>query len=282
MTTRRIVLAFDIERSGATNEYDTIAIGASVVNQDFEELDSLFLPGYFPQKARNQKTLDDYWKSTKEHVIVEPILTITADETVFEPKCWTEFWSKNLETLETLKYTGPLTKQQRQKEMIEQFQNFRANWESWANENNYEYLLVSDNNVFDGGFINQMIYEHLPDAKPIPYYASTGEYSLFVETYSAQKGLLMYVDPEFTQEWGLTDRINKLFDVPELQKSYDHNPVNDAYTIAVDQQILFAIQNRSIELRNDIEQSVCNSSESCSLTESYYSTSESSQPFGFC
>lgn len=62
----KIVLAFDIERAGGTPEYDTIAIGASVVDQDFNLLDELFLPCFYDEITR------------------------------FESVCWEGFWSKNL------------------------------------------------------------------------------------------------------------------------------------------------------------------------------------------
>jgi len=46
------VLAFDIERSGATSwNGEIIGIGASVVNDKFIEVDRLFLPLYFPGKT---------------------------------------------------------------------------------------------------------------------------------------------------------------------------------------------------------------------------------------
>ena len=84
----RFVLAFDIERSGATTEYDTIALGASVVDSNFKELDRYYCNCYFPK------------------------------ETKFEPRCWEQFWSKHLETLDLLVYTGDKTKLEREKEMI--------------------------------------------------------------------------------------------------------------------------------------------------------------------
>ena len=78
-----LVLAFDIERSGSTDEYDTIAIGASVVDENLEELDSLLLLNYRP------------------------------NETQFEDRCWEQFWSKHQEILDKLEYTGTLTKEER-------------------------------------------------------------------------------------------------------------------------------------------------------------------------
>uniref|UniRef100_A0A6C0EKZ9 Exonuclease n=1 Tax=viral metagenome TaxID=1070528 RepID=A0A6C0EKZ9_9ZZZZ len=216
MTT--IVLAFDIERSGATNDHHTIGIGASVVNGNFEELDQLFLPGHIP------------------------------DETNFEQRCWDEFWSKYPDKLKELEYHGDKDMQNRQEEMITQFQKFRAKWEDIAKENGWTLELVSDNNVYDGGFINEMLFTHTNEL-PIPY-NTKGKYKPFWETHSEQRGLLMAVDPSFTSPWGFTKRIAELYDVPEMKVSHDHNPANDAYTIAFEHQVLFGIRDGRIKRRS--------------------------------
>jgi len=220
-----LVLAFDIERSGGRAEHETIGIGASVVDSDFKELEYIFLPGYFP----------------KTHLT----------PTVFEQRCWNEFWSKQGETLNILEYKGPLGKTERQREMIEHFQQFRANWEKYAVENKCTLELVADNNVYDGGFLNELICQHT-SGLPIPYTASRPQkYKSFWETHSEQRGLLMGVDPSFKNNWGLGKRINELYDVPEMRKNHDHNPANDAYTIAFEQQVLLGIRDGRIQLRDD-------------------------------
>jgi hypothetical protein len=218
-------LAFDIERSGATSQYDTIGIGAAVVNQNLELVESLFLPGYFPTGPDSNK---------------------------FEDRCWNEFWSKNLAQLDALRYSGTLNKKDRQSEMIREFQAFRSKWELKAKSEKAEFYLVSDNPIFDGGFINEMIFEHLPGILPIPYGASDQEYSAFLDTHSQQKGLLMDVCPEFISNWGLSQKITQIFQVPEQILAHDHRPDHDAYTIAWDQQILFAIRDRRVKKHGDI------------------------------
>lgn len=219
--TQRIVLAFDIERSGGRVMDDTIAIGASVVDEHFHELDFLFLPAYYPQNTRCP--------------------------TKFEPRCWNEFWVKHQPTLATLEYKGQLSKHQREEEMIKEFHAFRAKWEAYADAKGIEYLLVSDNPIFDGGFINDLLYKHMPNVLPIPYRASTQKYDSFLDTHSEQRGLLFSVDPSHTKNWGVTRRIGEIYDVPAVKKRHDHNPANDAYTIAHEQQVLFAIQEGRIQ-----------------------------------
>jgi len=226
-----LVLAFDIERSGATDQFTTIAIGCSVVNEQFEELDRLFLPGYIPRMIG------------------------------FDPKCWSEFWTNNDKQLELCTYLpGELSRYgsnvvpYRQKEMITEFQNFRAKWEAKAKEMGAKLELVSDNNVFDGGFINQMIFTHLPKVLPIPYSASIPqEYGTFYETHSQQRGLLMALkDPTFEGNMGFSKRIFELYDVPPCTIPHHdhHHPCNDAYNIAYDQQVLHGIRKGIYKLKN--------------------------------
>ena len=220
------ILAFDIERAGATNEYDTIGIGACVLKCDFDsdspmiqqttsiiEVDRLFLPGYFVG-------------------------------TTFEKRCWDEFWSKNQDQLEILKYSGPLTHEQRQKEMIESFQAFRAKWESKASEEGVEYFLASDNSIYDGGFLNLMIEKYTTNL-PMPYSAKTQKYSHLIDVHNFQRGLLMMVDSEFKRNtwWGLSNRIRELYKTPSPDVLHDHNPANDAHNIAHDLCVVFGIQS---------------------------------------
>jgi hypothetical protein len=212
----KYALAFDIERSGALPEHQTIAIGACVVNEAFEKVDELLLVNYRP------------------------------DETKFEQRCWDEFWSKHSDVLDALQYTGLLTLKEQDKHMITELQVFRAKWEERCDANADVLVLVSDNNVFDGGYINQLIHEHLPGKMPIPYSAGKQEYDTFLEVHSMQGGLLMAVDPTFTSDWSFGNRIAELYDLPEKQIEHDHNPVNDAYTIGYDYMILMGIRDGRI------------------------------------
>lgn len=57
----------------------------------------------------------------------------------------------------------------------------------------------------------------------------------------------MAVDPYFKSDWGLTNRIFELYDVERPSINHDHNPANDACTIAYDQQVLFGIRDGRIK-----------------------------------
>lgn len=217
----KLALAFDIERSGATSEYETIALGASVVDENFKELDKFIFCNYVPA------------------------------ETKFEPRCWSEFWDKpkNQEVLKTLEYKGTSkTKEERETEMINAFMEFRAKWEKHAKDNGHQLTVYTDNNVYDGGFVNQLMMDRTSKL-PLPYTADSQEYDSFFETHSMLRGVLTVADPTFDSDWGLSNRIREIYDVPEMKKSHTHNPADDAYTIAFDAQIVNGIKAGRIRQR---------------------------------
>jgi hypothetical protein len=205
----KLVLAFDIERSGATDEYETIAIGASVLDENLKELDNFLYLNYYPS------------------------------ETKFEPRCVKEFWSKHTDILSSLTYKGTLSKEDNEKEMINSFQQFRSKWENYAKENSHQLYFVSDNTLYDGGFVNQLIYKHMKGTLPIPYSASTQEYEDFFESTSIIKGILLSND--LSDDWNLWNKLKTIYDLPESKIKENHNPTNDAYNIAFKTQILLNI-----------------------------------------
>lgn len=222
---KHLVLAFDIERSGGRRCDHIIGIGASVVDENGEELDSFCARGPFPQ------------------------------HNTFEPRCWDEFWSKEEEKLTELKTASAYefmvsTVRSWGKFAVGRFQTFRATWEKKARSNGWKLELVSDNNVYDGGFVNMAIES---DILGIPYTASeidgSQQYASFWETHSEQRGLLMAIDPEFKENSsGHSQRIEELFDCSSLPEKYDHddNPAHNAYSIAREQQILLGIRDGRI------------------------------------
>jgi len=211
---KSLVVAFDIERSGSTFDYDTLAIGAVCMNENFEELDRYYCNCYFP------------------------------DQTVFEPRCVKEFWSKHPETLANLTYIGKLSKVEREAEMIQGFHAFRQKWEKYAVANSYQYYLVSDNNVYDGAFINHLMVKHMPGVLPLPYTASTQSYETFFETHSMTKGLLLAHG--VMADWGVTNQLALIYSMPTRTIFHDHNPVNDAHSIAFDMHCLLQIGSGKI------------------------------------
>jgi hypothetical protein len=219
----KVTLAFDIERTGPTTEYDTIAIGASVVDETFHELDSLYLPAYFPL------------------------------ETQFEKNCL-EFWNNNLEVLKSLTYEGELNKTQREKDIVTKFQEFREKWENTCKKLGHTLVLVSDNCVYDGGFINALIYKHLPNSLPIPFTVSDRKYDAFYETTSMKHVLKNILGVKTNKE--LFTELKKVVDYPPKKYSHTHNPAHDAYGIAFDYQLFFqtsSMFNCKIEDNTNVE-----------------------------
>lgn len=221
MTTHNYVLAFDIERSGPTKDYDTIGIGATVLCFDFsdksslslKEVDRLFLPGCFA-------------------------------ETKFEQKCWDEFWGKDEQKVQLadLRYEGSLSPLERQKEMINAFQDFRTKWELKAEAEQANYYLVTDNAIYDGGFLNDFLMTHTK-LEPMPMTASTQRYGSLYDIDQMLNGFLMAVDPKWTpRSYGMTSRIRKLYDIKAPNIPHDHNPANDAHNIAYDFCALMGIK----------------------------------------
>ena len=203
-----VILAFDLERAGATVEYDTIALGASVIDEKGNELANLFIPGYFPEKTK------------------------------FEERCWDEFWSKNTDILDLLKYEGELSPVEVEKEMITNFHQFRKHWEDFATQNNCEFYLVTDNISFDVTFINLMMFKHLPGVLPIPYSASSQKYSSVIDICQMARGFA--ADPNYAKKWGFNDHLDKILeghlkDAKKVLplKAKEHKPDIDAHYIAV-------------------------------------------------
>lgn len=218
-TKPKLVLAIDIERSGGRSEHDTIAIGSTVIDEEFNELDRF-----------------------------ERCIYIHS-ETNFEQRCWDEFWSKNTDALNQLVYKGnKMSKENRENDMINAFQSFRAKWEQYATDNDMELTLYSDNNVYDGGYINNLICKYT-DQLPIPYTSGSQKYASFYETGSMFKGILAVVDPSYSKGWGYSNRIRELYNVPEMTREHNHTPADDAYTIAFDAQIINGIQRGKITLK---------------------------------
>jgi len=223
--TRPLVLAVDIECTGARAPIGAvIAVGASVVSPDLQEMRSMLVSGYIP------------------------------NVTPMEPRCWNEFWSKNTAILDKLVYTGsdPQTPESLGKMMIEKFQSFRAEWEAFAKAAGRELILCTDSPAFDVSWLNAMIEEHIPAGSPMSmpllYNASDGGYEGVVDVHSMQRGWLAAMDPAGTGP--LWKRFSERYAVPEKLKAHTHMPDEDAYGIAFEMQAMLAVQRGRIGRRD--------------------------------
>lgn len=207
------VLGFDIERSGGTGDYDTIAIGATVINTNFAILGSYLGKSY------------------------------DRTQTTFESRCYNDFWLKHMDVLRMLHDDRDIPYAQKQKEMIVGFVEFVRKWEIAAQSNGVKLYKVSDNLSFDVHFINSLIHQHYGDQMlPFPYQFSTQQYGKVFETHSMIKGLLFgvsglvdlgsdQVGRSHVQK--LSTRLQILYpDLPKCPVPADHMPHRDAQNIA--------------------------------------------------
>lgn len=188
------------------------------------------------------------------------------NHTVFERRCWDQFWSKHPEMLKVLEYKGPFNKKEMEYHAMLRLNDFRAKWQEIAEKEGCRLVVVADNVSFDIGMIDQLMKRWLPKKRPSVYKVSRGSDTADARynggtpcTHSMQKGLLAAVDPlwlfsdakdsesewiewllaegELTEEekpkfWSLTARIRYLYGIPKPPVEHDHNPANDAFTIA--------------------------------------------------
>lgn len=223
-----VVLAFDIERTGAKPEHETIAIGISVVNENFKQLDSWLIVGYIPRPIPEDGTAPEG----------------------FEVSPWEEFWCDKQEHLEKLSIVPypqqkpqQKTQQETQQKMIIQFQEFRKKWEYRASVEGFKLEVCCDNPVYDGWFINEMLCQYLPEYHPLPYASRQISYQPLWDTDSMLRGLLATADPTYKNNWGLSNRVREIYDVET--EDIDH----DAYNIACDAQIVLGVRDCRIHRR---------------------------------
>jgi hypothetical protein len=188
-----------------------------------------------------------------------PIISLPYEKslstTLFEERCWKEFWSTRVETLEKLK-SEQAFRTDTEAIARDLLSRFREKCEDYAKENGYKLIIASDNVSYDIGNLNQF-----QRFMPFLYRLTDEGYNgVPACTTSMQKGLLSVVDPvwlSFIKErdadidwvnwlvennirdekgtvkwWSLTHRIRYLYHLPEPEVEHDHLPNNDAYTIA--------------------------------------------------
>ena len=202
------VLAFDIERAGATEEFDTIAIGATVLDSNYVALGSYLSTCYVPGETR------------------------------FEKKCYDEFWSKHKHILKALENVDTkLSRKEKEKQMITGFVDFVKAWENKAQQQHVQLHRVCDNSPFDVHFINILIYEYYNSTlNPFPYQFNTRQYGSLWETHSMMKGFLLATnnaEKARSKNWGFSGIIRKMYPhLPKCAITQDHMPHHDAHVIA--------------------------------------------------
>lgn len=215
-------MALDFEKLGRTRKYGVCGFGASVVGPDFKQLDKLFCP----MKIKGA---------------------------VFQTSCYESFWKDKKDLMKQLEYLGDEknTQDDVEREAFEQFHKFRLKWEAKAKQDGAILEVVSDNMIYDGAILNDWYGKYMPDAHPMPYTATDGEYSGHVwETDSMLRGLLIGAGVYHPSPWGLTDAVRNMFDVPKPEIEHTHLPHEDAYSIAFDHQIVLGVMNGTVKKRS--------------------------------
>lgn len=137
--------------------------------------------------------------------------------TDFEQKCWEEFWSKNISTLQKLK-EGAVSP-------AEGIKNFISILDGY--EQDYDVMIVTDNPSFDVGFINYYLATYL-GRNPLTY-DSFGKYRPIFDTDCYTRGVLhMQYDNKWTSDRDVIAHLN--IDISEFT-SHSHTPQDDAIRI---------------------------------------------------
>ncbi len=238
-----IVLAFDTEctgqKLGPNGVGEVIALGVSVVDEDGHELDGFTFGCYRERETNNHEQ--------------------------FEKRCWDEFWMYSKDKLKEFEFDKNVTVVEQAKRMTLKFQEFRAKWETYAREHNMEYVIVGDNNVYDGEKMNQLIYRFTDDTG-LPYSASKycspfprvdnetamQHYECFDQTDSMKRGFLMAYNMNRRFPVNRFEDLADEYEFLPRERVYDHSPQNDAYCIARDRQLLNVLSKGKLKRKREL------------------------------
>jgi hypothetical protein len=140
-------------------------------------------------------------------------------EKEYEEKCIKNFWQKNPEA-----YKFVQTNMVEPKIAIEKFTDFLGQVERNYNQNG-QLRIVSDNPRFDVAWLNHYIDEYT-DRHTLDH-NMFGDYRFVWDINSMMKVLLSITRRNINADWGLADRLGF-----KSRWIADHNPLNDARTIA--------------------------------------------------
>ena len=174
--------------------------------------------------------------------IHEFLATSYHEETIFTKKCWSEFWSKNPEAL--LGLVDCPQKVSNTSELTELFYNFYT--DVW----HQQMTFISDNPGFDIGELNA---ELNCLGKSSLYTDQYGKYHKIKDVVGVQEGIIRARNNGVSPEWGLSQFIREQYatgtKLPLIE--HDHNPVNDAHSIAID--YLICLEITKVEERTIVE-----------------------------
>lgn len=140
--------------------------------------------------------------------------TFEFDVNDFEERCYREFWSKHLDTLEVLKHDTKTT--------IKDF----AEYVDQLDREFPSLIILTDNAAYDIGFINYYYAKSL-GRKPLQYKAD-GQYRVITDTDS----FLYALAPDVKDNWVTSSTVAEKYGL-KLTKSQSHFPEDDATYIAL-------------------------------------------------
>ncbi len=223
-----IVLSFSIVRAGSTDEYNTIGLAASVVDKNYNQIDSFEAGCYFEECNDTLSTIfDAQYKET--------------------------FWRDKQGLLNRLKYEGGYNPFMQEGKMICAFMKFISDWEKHAKDTGLTLEVATDNPAYNAGFVNIMISEHT-DIYPLPF-TTDGQPRILLDTISQQKGVLstmckFSIDPTKHNYSRIITDVYSINNLPAYT-SVDYL-LDRAYNIALDQQILNNIRNCALAPNSQI------------------------------
>lgn len=218
-----------------------------------------------------QEPFDYYEEITMDEWEHNDVSSEIRDASVFEQDTW-NFWTNHLDILdqiaipqESLRFTQ--CRISRELSAIKLLSEKRKEWETIAAASGSMPIIVTDTVSYDCGNIENMMHAYTPENFPLQFsmtetYEKSGLPKYMggpVCTHSMQAGVLMIVDPVW---WGRkkarhepkswTDRLRTLYGIPKPVISHDHNPENDAYTIACEYADIFRISIGKYTLKKEL------------------------------
>jgi hypothetical protein len=235
-------LAIGLERSESAPVGRVIAIGASVVDENFNQLDRLYAPCFKPVDVGFE------YRCVKECWLGDELKELEKYRAGEQPTPASLPVSK---VLQKIADDTPLvnadgkpirTQQDAEIDALDKLIYFVQKWEVKAEQDKALLKRCSDNVIYDIGSINAMVAQYRPDIPQMPYSWTTGKYGTLFDVHQTQRGLLLAHDPQWvTKYWGLKKAIEATWEVPKKRFEHTHLPHEDAYTIAFDLQVLEAI-----------------------------------------
>lgn len=221
---RKVAFGTDIEKLGCSFTCDTVQIGWGVVGDRFQLLDSGQASAYYPGDARSER------------------------------RCMEEFWADKGDVLKKLEEQSPgdCSETGRVK-MVQAYVSAVVEWQRRAVVHGFDLVIVTDNGPYDLPNINFLIEKYMPFGTPtFPHNMHTGKYDVVMDTHQLLLGLLGCEEMQPQDYWGLSEKLRRIYDIPEPRGEFVHNhdARQDAISIALEYQHFIAILEGRIGKRD--------------------------------